>query len=158
FNPSQQVSRNFTLSVVTPITITTLTLPNGFQNLPYSQQLHAVGTSPFGWSVSAGVLPEGLTLSPSGLLSGTPTKVGTTSITFTVTDGRGTAASRSYPLVIGPPVSSFTVRGLPATINTRSSQAVSLSLTAPHPTALAGQLVLSFTSKAENPSDDPMTV
>ena len=36
------------------------------------------------WSVSAGALPEGLTLSPSGALSGTPTKAGRYSFDATV--------------------------------------------------------------------------
>src|SRR5262245_24258373 len=158
FNPQQTVRKDFSLSVVTPLAITTLTLPSGFQNLPYNQQLQAVGTAPFGWAVTQGTLPAGLTLSPTGVLQGTPTTVGTSNITITVTDGRATAVSRSYALVIGPPLSSFTVRSLPSTINTRSSQAVSLSLTTPYPIALAGNMVLTFTTKAENPSDDPMTI
>src|SRR4029079_7457676 len=86
FNPSQQATRNFTLSVATPLDIITLSLPNGFLNLPYSQQLQASGTTPFGWAVSNGALPEGLTLTSAGLLQGIPTKVGTSNFTITVTD------------------------------------------------------------------------
>jgi len=157
FSPTQFATRNFTLSVATPLTITTVTLPNGFQNFAYNQQLQAVGTSPFGWTVSDGTLPEGLTLTPGGLLQGIPTKVGTSTFTITVTDARATATSRTYTLAIDPPLSSFSVKGFPATLSARASQDIALSLASPTPSALAGQLVLTFTSKAENPSDDPMT-
>jgi Putative Ig domain len=158
FSPTQTAARNFSLSVTTPLTITTPSLPSGFQNLAYSQQLQATGTSPFSWSVSAGTLPEGLTLSTGGLLQGTPVNVGSSSLTVTVTDARGTASSKPFVLVVDPPLSSFSVIGLPATLNPARTQDIGLSLASPHSSPLTGTLVLSFTSKAENPSDDPMTV
>jgi hypothetical protein len=55
----------------------------------YSEQLQGTGVrSNVTWAVTSGALPAGLTLSPSGVLSGTPTTVA--SSTFTIT---GTATS-----------------------------------------------------------------
>jgi uncharacterized protein (TIGR03437 family) len=59
-----------------PLTITTTQLPNGQFNLPYNASLSATGgTPPYNWSVGGG-LPPGLSLSPAGIISGTPTGFG----------------------------------------------------------------------------------
>src|SRR5262249_33750418 len=47
-------------------------------------------------------LPAGLTLSSLGVLSGTPTLVGTYSFTVTATDATGASTSQSCTLAIGP--------------------------------------------------------
>jgi len=41
-------------------------------------------------------LPDGLTISPGGLISGTPTPLGTTDVTVTVTDSTGASASDTF--------------------------------------------------------------
>ena len=56
-----------------------------------------------------------------------------------------------------PPLPSFIVPELPATLSPTRLSDVQLSLATPHPSPLSGTLNLSFTSKAEVPSDDPMT-
>lgn len=61
------------------VTITTESpLPDGAFNTPYSFQLEQeVGQEDTEqWSITDGALPAGLTLSPSGLISGTPTEGG----------------------------------------------------------------------------------
>ena len=58
-------------------TITTESLPGGTVGTAYSQTLAADGSAPIAWSVSGGSLPEGLTLSNDGTISGTPTAAGT---------------------------------------------------------------------------------
>jgi hypothetical protein len=65
--------------------------PGGEVGVAYSDQLTVTGgTSPFTWSVSAGTLPPGLTLSASGgLLSGTPTTADSYTFTVKVTDSSG---------------------------------------------------------------------
>ena len=61
--------------------------PSGAVNLPYSFTFTANSpASPFIWRVSVGTLPVGLTLNPDGVLSGTPTVTGTSSITLIATD------------------------------------------------------------------------
>lgn len=61
--------------------------PNGAVNLPFSFTFTASSPAPpLTWRVSVGTLPAGLTLNPDGALSGTPTTVGTSSITLIATD------------------------------------------------------------------------
>ena len=62
--------------------ITTSSLPSGTVGQPYSFQLQATGgTPPYAWNKyppkGQGVLPIWLHLSKSGLISGTPRRVGT---------------------------------------------------------------------------------
>jgi hypothetical protein len=52
-------------------------------------QFNATGGSGKGYTFSANGLPSGLTMSSSGLVSGTPTTSGTTNFTITVTDSAG---------------------------------------------------------------------
>ena len=55
-----------------PLQITTSNLPTGATGTAYSQTLTATGgTPPYAWSLSSGSLPAGLTLSTSGIISGT---------------------------------------------------------------------------------------
>jgi Putative Ig domain len=61
------------------VSITTTSLPNGVVGQAYSVQLQ--GSNVASWSVMSGTLPDGITLSTSGLLSGTPTTAGTYSFT-----------------------------------------------------------------------------
>jgi hypothetical protein len=71
-----------------PLTIDTGTLPNGIVGASYSQTLQASGgTGSFQWSVSAGQLPPGLSLSAAGAITGTPTTAGTFNFTATVVSG-----------------------------------------------------------------------
>ena len=64
-------------------------------------QTGAVGA--VAWSVTAGALPAGLSLSPAGVLSGTPTVVGAFNSTATATDANGCTGSRPYSLTIACP-------------------------------------------------------
>jgi len=74
------------------ITITPATLPNGAAGNQYSQQLvSSAGNSITTWSNPGGGLPTGLSLSSTGLISGTLTASGT--FTFTIH-----AASVSTPV------------------------------------------------------------
>ena len=72
------------------ITFTPPTLPIGNVGVAYSQQLTASGgTGSYTFSVVGGTLPAGLTLSSGGLLSGTPTTVGSPPVTILATDENG---------------------------------------------------------------------
>lgn len=84
-------------------------LPNGMVNTAYSQQLTTTGgISPYAYTVSSGfALPSGLSISSTGLISGTPAAgtAGTYSVRFEVTDSTsGTPAFTfaPYTLVIDP--------------------------------------------------------
>ena len=81
--------------------LTPATLPFGAVNAAYSQTLAAAGgTTPYTWSVTAGALPAGVTLSSAGLLSGTPTVTGTFNFTARVTDGASATTTRAFTLKI----------------------------------------------------------
>lgn len=90
------------------LTITTASLPDGALNQTYSQQLAATGgTPPLTWTVGSGTLPPGLNLTSTGVISGTPTILGTSSIDVVVTDVNGAVARKSLSINIanaGTPV------------------------------------------------------
>jgi large repetitive protein len=80
------------------------TLPAGYTGTPYSAQLQATGgVAPYSWS-SAGPLPPGLTLSLSGLISGTPTTTGTYNFSVEATDSQSPPAQGPgrVTITIGP--------------------------------------------------------
>jgi len=67
--------------------------------VPYNLQFSATGTA--SWGISSGALPAGLTLSSSGLLSGTPTAAG--DYTFKVTASAGSRSdTQSYSMSVVP--------------------------------------------------------
>ena len=91
-------SSSATLSV-NSFAISTTSLPTGTVGQAYSAQLNATGgTAPYTWTITSGSLPAGLTLSSSGAISGTPTTVGTGSLTVRVTDASLLTAQQSLSI------------------------------------------------------------
>ncbi len=84
------------------ITVNPSSLTNGKKNTAYSQTMTASGsTSPYTFAKTSGSLPSGISLSSSGVLSGTPTATGTFTFTVTATStSTGCNGSRSYSWVI----------------------------------------------------------
>jgi hypothetical protein len=81
--------------------VTTSSLQNGSESSVYSQTLSADnGVAPYTWSVSSGSLPDGLSLSSSGVISGTPTGTGTSTFTVEVTDNVSATATASLSIAI----------------------------------------------------------
>jgi len=110
------------------------TPPAGVHGTPYESYGFTFaatgGYLPLRWTVTAGALPPGLTLSPDGSLSGMPTKASSTPFAFTVTvtdSGTPTPATNSlaYTIAISEP--------LPPTISNT-----------PPPTATVGSPYSSF--------------
>jgi hypothetical protein len=65
-------------------------------------QVHATDSAPDqSLTYTATGLPAGLSISPSGLISGTPTKAGTFSVTVTATDPTGASGSASFTWTVG---------------------------------------------------------
>lgn len=79
--------RDITITILAKVTITTPALSPIVLNVPYSVQLAASGTNSATWSIAAGTLPPGISLSAGGLLSGTPTSVGAWTFTVLAKDG-----------------------------------------------------------------------
>jgi hypothetical protein len=61
------------------------------------------------YTVTSGSLPAGLSLSSSGLISGTATYFGTTTFTVSASDGSNTAVTRSFSLITYPTITGGTV-------------------------------------------------
>ena len=74
--------------VIQVLEVTTASLPDFTIGVAYSQQLTAAGGSGnYSWRVATGTLPDGLSLSQAGLISGTPTAIATGgTLTFEVVD------------------------------------------------------------------------
>jgi hypothetical protein len=88
-------------STTPPPSITTTSLTSGAQNVSYSATMAASGgVPPYSWSITAGSLPAGLTLSGSGVISGTPTGSGTSTFTVQVADSTAQKASTTLNLAI----------------------------------------------------------
>jgi hypothetical protein len=84
---TRTVSVSLTVAAVSPLTITTISLPNGTVGVSYSASLSASGgTTPYSWSLVGGSLPPGLRLSPRGVISGRPTSSGTFNFAVQVRD------------------------------------------------------------------------
>ena len=75
------------------------TLPDGSFGVAYSAQLELAGAGTKTITVTSGALPTGLTLSAAGLVSGVPTKVGTSTFALTLRSGVATVA-RNFTVVI----------------------------------------------------------
>ena len=124
------VAQNYTLDVPAPtIVVNPATLADGISAQAYSETLAASGgVGPYGFTVTAGALPAGLTLSSTGNLSGTPTASGTFNFTVTATDANGQTGTRAYTLMIAVPVLTLTPATLPSGIvGVAYSQAFSTS-------------------------------
>ena len=100
------------LNILLPlsITITTQSLPKGVIDLPYASTTlrQQGGTPPFTWSLDPASLglPAGLSLSAAGVLTGTPTVAGSTSVSIDVTDSTvptALVATFTYTISIAAP-------------------------------------------------------
>jgi hypothetical protein len=101
---SEPVTVTDTVSVTTgPIITATSPLPPGIEGVPYTAITFEAsgGTSPYKWAAAG--LPSGLNISTGGVLSGTPTVSGTTSVNVMVTDSAGLSFSADFSLTIAPP-------------------------------------------------------
>ncbi len=94
--------QSFTLTLTAlPVTLVAPGTLKGNVSNPFSAALAARGgIAPYKWS-SSGALPPGLSLTPGGRITGTPTRTGTFTFTATATDSeQPTAAAASEPVTI----------------------------------------------------------
>lgn len=86
---------------------------------PYSQSLGAAGgAAPYSWSVveNSGSLPAGLSISPAGVISGTPTAEGTSDFTARVTDTSNNTAQKDFSIVVTRAASEFNAQFISQTV------------------------------------------
>jgi hypothetical protein len=99
----------------TPIDIAPAVLPGVIAGQPYTQTLTATpGVAPFTFTISAGALPPGITLSSAGVLSGTSIVTGTYAFTVRATDATGVPGTRAYTLGVVCPAFAVLPDVLPA--------------------------------------------
>jgi len=87
-----------------PLLIRTEFLPQALQGFSYNGQLEASGgLGPYTWTIETGALPDGLTMSGGGAISGRPTAVGASSFIVRVKDSLGTSSTKSLFLIVANP-------------------------------------------------------
>ena len=106
------------ITVAPALSVATTALPAGQVGTPYAAGLSASGgTPPVIWAVTTGKLPAGLALNgSSGVISGTPTVIGTTSFTVTATDSSTPTpltAKAKLSIAVNGPTLSVTTTSLP---------------------------------------------
>jgi hypothetical protein len=121
---------SITVNFSNPPTITTTSLPGGTVTQPYNQTLTASATGTLTWSLASGSLPAGLSLSPVGVISGTPTAAGTANFTVRVVDSLGQADTQSLSIDVSTALAITTANlkdakvGAPYDVTLRSSGGV----------------------------------
>ncbi len=97
------VVRGYALHIAPDPVITTTSLPDGTTGTAYSQQLAKTGGAGT-WTLTSAKLPAGLTLTSSGLISGTPTTQGDYGFVVTFTEtATGYADTQSLLIHVSAP-------------------------------------------------------
>jgi len=93
---------NVQLEPYPALEIVTATVPDGWVNEAYLQQLNASGgTAPYSWSdLNGNLVGTGLTLSDDGLLSGTPLHAEQIDFTAHVQDQASSSTSKTYSFTV----------------------------------------------------------
>ncbi|MEK6325726.1 MAG: putative Ig domain-containing protein, partial [Acidobacteriota bacterium] len=106
-----------------PLTILS-TSPLGIATVgsAFSRQLLASGgATPYSWSLVSGLLPDGLNVLPTGIISGTPTSIGTSDFTVRVTDTQNASAQKALSITVIAPAtgldSQFISQDVPTNLN-----------------------------------------
>ena len=112
-------TRAYTVTIAPPsIELTPVSLPNAMFGEAYSQIVSADGSiAPYSFAVTSGALPPGLTLAPSGALSGTPSLGGVFGFTITATDATDApgpySGGRAYSITVDVPALILPTTALP---------------------------------------------
>jgi hypothetical protein len=122
-------------------------LPNGSSGLPYQQLLTVGGgAGPYQFTLAGGALPLGISLTSSGLLSGTPTTPGNYHFTLNAIDlSSFCSGSRAYTITVDAPCSTLTIIP-PSLPNGATGLPYSVTLT-----AAGGLAPYKFTAKGSLP-------
>jgi hypothetical protein len=73
--------------------------PGGSFGTPYSFSFSGTGNGALSYAITSGALPNGLTMSPGGVVTGTPTTLGTFNFTVSITDAAALTTSLATSIV-----------------------------------------------------------
>jgi uncharacterized protein YhjY with autotransporter beta-barrel domain len=177
-NASLTTTKSYSVTVPNPSSgITVGAPPVANLNAPYNHSLSASGAlAPYTFSIQSGTLPPGLSLA-GGVISGTPTSVGTYNVDLVVTDSSpnlGGASPGPYFRVVPtsitvqnvPPVAnpvsatvSYGSTNNPVTLNITGGTPTSVAVgtQATHGTATAGGTSITYTPTAGYAGPDSFT-
>jgi large repetitive protein len=99
---SNTTTQGFSLVIQNSIIISTASFPNGKVDSVYDELVEAIGGSGTNtWSISRGVLPDGLTFeSTNAEIYGTPTKAGVFTFTLKLIDSLGGTATKDFSITV----------------------------------------------------------
>jgi uncharacterized repeat protein (TIGR01451 family) len=95
------------------------------------------GTGPYSFSIVAGALPVGMTMSSAGLISGAPTASGNGSVTVRVTDGNGDFRDKVFAVNVDIFVPEITMRRIVIQAGMGTQRLATFEVTAADDLALA---------------------
>jgi hypothetical protein len=141
----------FSLTIQSGLAVSNTTMPGGTLGISYSAPLNASGgLPPYTWSVLNGSLPPGLSLSAAGVISGTPSAIGTFNFGVQVDDSEpsGQVATSQLSITIG--AIGIETQALPAgTVNVPySATLTALGGMPPYTWTLSGTLPAELTLNA----------
>lgn len=98
----QSSPKQLSLTIYDAPTLTVSKLPEAAEGQPYGPvTLQAQGGKPpYSYSLSGNPLPPGLTLSPTGVLAGTPAAAGSANVTIAVKDANGKTTTEDYGIAV----------------------------------------------------------
>ena len=143
-SPAQSSTRTLSLTIApSALVVTTTSLAGAQVGKAYTATLTATGgTPPLTWSIAAGSLPAGLSLTPSsGVIAGTPqAAVNSDALTFAVADSSVPTQQKTVNLALTVASSSISIAISPRAAALTLGQTISLSVTTNDPAGVTWSL------------------
>jgi hypothetical protein len=143
-SPAQSSTRTLSLTVApSALVVTTTSLAGAQVGKAYTATLTATGgTPPLSWSVAAGSLPAGLSLTPSsGVIAGTPqAAVNSDALTFAVADSSVPTQQKTVNLALTVASSNISIAISPRSAALTLGQTIKLSVTTNDPAGVTWSL------------------